>query len=80
MKEGRKEKRKEGEKKGRKGEREGGRKKGKGKKTFACSNEFITWQLLAVSQAPGRSLCQTNLDPVNENYFLFTEPVPHVVF
>jgi hypothetical protein len=63
--------------KGRKRRKEEKRKENK---TFVCSNGFIIWQSLAESQAPGRSLCWTNLDPVNENYFLLTEPVPHVVF
>lgn len=65
-------------KKGRKEEeRKEGRTKGKRKKKSLQHQVHYTAMISCVS-GTGKSLCQTNLDPVNENYFLFRETVPHV--
>lgn len=62
---------------------EKGRKEGqrdKGKRKLCLKHQVHYTAIISCGTGTGRSLCQTNLDPVNENYFLFTEPVPHVVF
>lgn len=56
---------------------EGQTKTGKGN---LCLQPQVHYPRLLAVSGTGRSLCQTHLDPVNENYFLFAEPVPHAVF
>ena len=58
--------------------KEGQNKKGKG--NLCLKHQVHYAAITSCVTGPGRSLCLTNLDLVNENYFLFAKPIPHVVF